>query len=125
MSDSLSIEGIVTHILPLQTGEGATGKTWTRQEIVIRTLDAEYPKSVCIALKKEAPYLKVGERIMCDINVESREYSGKWYTNVTAWRFATTNPNAQPQASEASAPVAFPETVTNMDLSPNQADLPF
>ncbi|MBZ0243777.1 MAG: DUF3127 domain-containing protein, partial [Bacteroidales bacterium] len=29
----------------------------------------------------------MGERIKASINIESREYNGRWYTDVKPWRF--------------------------------------
>ena len=44
----MDIKGRITHIVPLQTGEGKNG-TWKKQDFVIET-DGQYPKKVCFSI---------------------------------------------------------------------------
>ena len=86
---ALDITGKILQIMPTTTGTSKAGKEWVKQEFVIETQET-YPKKVCISvmgdktqeLKKYAP----GNEIKVSLNLESREYNGKWYTNVNAWR---------------------------------------
>jgi hypothetical protein len=51
----------------------------------------QYPKKVCLSLwgeKVDENRIAVGERITASINIESREYNGRWYTDVRAWKIA-------------------------------------
>jgi hypothetical protein len=84
--NELKIHGTVTKILEPQTGESAKGN-WTKQEFILETENDKYPKSICIEIwgdKVEPP--QVGDVVICSINVESREYNGRYYTNVRAWK---------------------------------------
>jgi len=84
--NELKIHGTVTALLEPQTGESAKG-SWTKQEFILETENDKYPKSVCIEIwgdKVEPP--QVGDVVICSINVESREYNGRYYTNVRAWK---------------------------------------
>jgi len=84
--NELKIHGTVTKLLEPQTGESAKG-SWTKQEFILETESDKYPKSVCIEIwgdKVEPP--QVGDVVICSINVESREYNGRYYTNVRAWK---------------------------------------
>ena len=84
----MELKGKVVGILDLQTGEGRNG-TWRKQEYVLETLDAKYPKKVCVAVwgdKIDQFGLQVGEEVIASIEIESREFNGRWYTNVQAWR---------------------------------------
>ncbi|MDY0201495.1 MAG: DUF3127 domain-containing protein [Tenuifilaceae bacterium] len=84
----MEISGKLIEKLPQQTGQGRNG-VWVKQEFIIETAD-QYPKKVCIALwgekAKEIDSISIGENIKASINVESREFNGKWYTDVKAWR---------------------------------------
>lgn len=84
----MEISGKLIEKLPQQTGQGRNG-AWVKQEFIIETPD-QYPKKVCIALwgekAKEIDSISIGENIKASINVESREFNGKWYTDVKAWR---------------------------------------
>lgn len=87
---SLEITGKLVKILPELKGVSAAGKDWKKQDFVIETSEEQYPKNVCItAFGEKSDILRTltpGETIKVSLNLESREYNEKWYTNVNAWR---------------------------------------
>jgi hypothetical protein len=97
----MEIEGRVINLLPIQKGLGKNG-IWKSQDFVIETRD-QYPKKVCIGifgdpLITKAEGMKEGMNIKAHINLESREYNGRWYTQIRAWKL---------EWSEESAKAAF------------------
>jgi hypothetical protein len=83
----MEISGVVINILPLQSGQGKSG-TWKKQEFILET-PGQYPKKVCMNLwgdKVDEIKISVGDKITASINIESREYNGRWYTDVRAWK---------------------------------------
>lgn len=77
----------LTQLLPLQTGTGKNGQ-WKKQDIIVET-EGQYPKKVCISIwgdKINESVLKVGAQLNISFDVESREYNGRWYTDVKAWK---------------------------------------
>ena len=73
--------------LPLQSGTGRNGE-WKKQDIIVET-DGQYPKKICVSLwgdKFQHVPLNTGQEYKIDFDVESREYNGRWYTDVKAWR---------------------------------------
>jgi hypothetical protein len=73
-------------VLPLQTGTSKNG-TWKKQDIIVETY-GQYPKKVILSIwgdKVNPEVLIVDKKIKIDIDIESREYNGKWYTDVKAW----------------------------------------
>lgn len=88
----MEITGNLIHLLPLQTGQGKNG-TWKKQEFVIETFDT-YPKKVCIAAwgdKVDTSKFAIGQTLKVSFDVESREYNGRWYTDVKAYAVQVTN----------------------------------
>jgi len=78
----------VIQLLPLQTGQGRNGE-WRKQEVIVETTNSQYPKKLCVSFwgdKIENQKLQVGNVLNIDIDVESREYNSRWYTDVKAWR---------------------------------------
>ena len=74
-------------LLPLQTGTGKNGQ-WKKQEFIVET-EGTYPKKVCISIwgdKIDESQLKIGNDLKIDFDIESREYNGRWYTDVKAWK---------------------------------------
>lgn len=86
----MEIQGKIIHVLPLQSGVGkASGKEWKKQEFVLETLDGQYPRKICFSMWGDLidrAQLQEGEDVTVQIDVESREYQGRWYTDVKAWR---------------------------------------
>ncbi len=82
----MELKGKVIQVLPVQSGEGH--RSWRKQDFILE-IPSQYPKKVCISLwgdKIESAGLKIGDDITAFIDIESREYNGRWYTNVKAWK---------------------------------------
>ena len=85
----MQINGKITNLLPLQTGKGKNGE-WKKQEFIIETA-GQYPKKVCVtALGKTVDYVpSIGTEVNVSFDIESREYNGKYYTEVKAFKIET------------------------------------
>lgn len=110
------IRGQVIVVGQLQQGVGKTsGKEWKRQEYVIQT-DGQYPKKVAFSLMNDKiaqANIQMGQTIEVELDAQSREYQGKWYTELTAWRV---NPiNAAPQGY---APAPTPQAAPYQQTAP-------
>ncbi|MBM3434909.1 MAG: DUF3127 domain-containing protein [Bacteroidetes bacterium] len=98
----MEITGKIIQILPEEKGEGRNGP-WKKQSFIIETQE-QFPKKVCIINWGDKVDLKsngVNDTVTVSINIESREFNGKWITNVKAWRMikadAPSQANAPPQ----------------------------
>ena len=83
----MEITGKVSEILELVSGQGKNGE-WKKQNFILE-IPGKYPKKVCIVLwgeKIDEARLVPGEEIRASVDVESREYNGRWYTDVKAWK---------------------------------------
>jgi hypothetical protein len=83
----LKITGTVKQLLEEQSGESRNGP-WRKQEFILET-DGKYPKSVCLVMWGENIdqfAVQVDERLTAHIDIASREYNGRWYTDVKAWK---------------------------------------
>ena len=84
----MEITGKVIAILPLRSGTGKSGKQWRSQEFVIET-DGQYPRKMCATLfndKIETASLVMGNTYTVSFDIDAREYNGKWYNSVTAFK---------------------------------------
>lgn len=94
----MEISGTVTQVLPLQTGMGKKGQ-WKKQDFIIQTA-AQYPKNLCLSLwGDKTETVTEGQQVTASINLESREYNGKWYTEVRAWKVEVGKTNAPQEPS--------------------------
>lgn len=94
----LQIEGRLLQKLSVETGTSARGE-WKKQNFIIETVE-QFPRKICIAAwTNSIPILDTfqpGEMISVSVNLESREFNGRWYTDVRAWRID--RPGQMPQA---------------------------
>lgn len=96
----MEFEGVVYKIMPATKGTSARGD-WQRQEVIFE-MPSEFSRKVCVTFfnkESEVARLKEGAAYTVSVNIESREYNGRWYTDVRAWR-------VQPKQAEAPAPSA-------------------
>lgn len=116
----MEISGTIISLLPLQTGQGKNGNAWKKQEFILETA-AQYPKKVCISLwgeKVDQNKINIGDKVVASIDVESREYNGRWYTDVRAWKIAN-------QAASRGNDMAPPPADEFIPDSAGSDDLPF
>ena len=125
---ALEITGKLQQLLPLQKGTGAKGE-WTRQEFIIETVE-QYPKKVCVSAwgdkANDLDGIKIGETLKVSVNIESREYNGKWYTDVRVWRIEREGNSQQAVAAQnAEAVPTATNDYADFGASEEVDDLPF
>ena len=135
-NSNMEITGKVVRLGGLTEGTSAKGP-WRKQDLIIET-DEQYPKTVCLTCWtnqiNEIQSMTPGQLIKAQIDISSREFNGKWYTDVRVWRFdpvTATAPAQQPvaqavhQTPPPAAPTGGPEDYFGSDNSNNGDDLPF
>ena len=126
---AMELEGRIARKLAVQTGTSARG-AWAKQEFVFEYQEGNFPSQVCMNVwgddkVKELEKYRDGDKVKVSFNLSSREYNGRWYTDVRAWRIEPANaaPAAAP-APEAPVPSAPIPSLDDMS-SPVEDDLPF
>ena len=86
----MDITGKIIAVLPEQGGTSAKGTEWKKQEYVLETLNDQYPKKVCFQIfgadKIAQAAIQTEEILTVFFDIDSREYQGRWYTNISAWK---------------------------------------
>ena len=136
---ALELEGRIVRKLNVQTGTSARG-AWSKQEFVFEYQEGNFPTQVCMNVwgedkVRELDKYQVGDKVKISFNLSSREYNGRWYTDVRAWRVepagsASQQPGyAQPSpgyGAPASEPMSAPMPSADDMSSPlSEDDLPF
>ena len=99
----MEFEGIVWKKLPATSGVSARGE-WQRQDVIFE-MPQEFNLKVCVTFfnkPTDAESLREGQAYIVSVNVESREFNGRWYTDVRAWR-------VQPKQAESAVADAMPD----------------
>lgn len=115
---SIELKGRLVEKLSPVSGEGRNGR-WEKQEFIIET-DDQYPKKICISVwnDKVASLQSIvdGDVLKVSVNIESREYNSRWYTDIRAWRIERdADVGALPPEQDLPPP----------DLENIEGDLPF
>lgn len=124
---SLDITGKLITKLPQQSGQGKNG-TWIKQDFIIETQE-QFPKKVCISVwgdkSKDLDNVSVGETLKIGINVESREFNGKWYTDVKAWKIEKQGAVQRNESSAMPSDETLPPFLDPTNTFEPTDDLPF
>ena len=94
----MEIQGKIILALPEMTGTSKAGNPWKKREYVLETHDS-FPKKVHFDFfgdRADQFILNPGDEVTLSFDIESREYNGRWYTDIRAWRL-------QPKQAEAPA----------------------
>lgn len=123
---ALEIVGKLVAILPEVGGVSQRGE-WKKQEFVIETTE-QYPKKVCISAwgdkVADIQAKPLESLIKVYFNLESREYNGRWFSDIRAWKIETvSNENPSTPGDVQTYPT---EAVPNFSLDNSvEDDLPF
>lgn len=106
----LKITGHVIQLLAVQSGEGRNGP-WRKQDFILET-EGNYPKQVCITqwgddIDKFG--IGAGDQLTVHIDIQSREYQGRWYTDVKAWKTEKGEARRHESPPPGPPPEDFPE----------------
>lgn len=107
-----------------------TGNAWKSQEFVLETQE-QYPKKCVFNVfgedKLNAFNIQIGETLKVQIDIDAREYNGRWFNSITAWKVERPQAQAQSPAPQQPAyqqpapqPAYQPAATTN-----DKDDLPF
>jgi len=121
---TLEISGKIIELLTVKSGQSANGE-WRKQEYVLET-ENEYPKKICFMAwgdKIDQFNIEQGENLAVSVDLESREYNGRWYTDVKAWKVSRDGPEGRGSYSSSSEDRHEPTgaNATSVDNS----DIPF
>ena len=110
----MEVVGKIIQVLPAQEGVGRNGNPWKVQPYVLETLD-QYPRKVHFEVFGEDRIkmnpCDIDQSVTVSFDIESREFNGRWYTSIRAWKIQQgdmTQAAAVPGAAPAAAPVAAP-----------------
>lgn len=87
----MEIEGIVIIDLPLEEGVSQrTGNAWKKKGWVLETLGGQFPRKVKFDVfgdRVNTFNLEMGKSYAISVDVESREFNGRWYTDLRAYNY--------------------------------------
>lgn len=130
----MEITGKIIQVLPEQGGVSRTsGKEWKMQAYVLETQE-QYPRKVHFEIfgddRIKANPCRVDDIVTVSFDLESREFNGRWYTSVRAWKVAQGEQEATDDSVADAPPPPSPAPLPGeLDFADSQVeettDLPF
>jgi hypothetical protein len=133
----MELAGKIIAVLEARGGVSkATGNSWKTQDYVIETHE-QYPRRMCFNVfgedKISQMNIQVGDELNVFFDINAREYMGRWYNDIRAWKVERVTPGATDQApfqAQQPAPAAPAQQTTPtqpVDFSSGDSsdDLPF
>ena len=124
--------GKIIKVLPLKSGVSkSSGKEWKSQEYVMETSDIRYPTHLCFSVfgdRVDSFAIKEGEELTVSFNIDAREYEGRWYNSIQAWKVDRGTNNqfyGQPSAGYVQDNTPQPAQVSNSAPVSGGDNLPF
>lgn len=107
----LVFKGKIINALPHKSGVSkSTGNSWEIAEYVIEETDVQYPKKMVFSIsgpdRIKNINLQVGEIVEAHFDIDAREYNGRWFNSISAFRIDRVGQNTaqQPQQQQAAQP---------------------
>lgn len=87
----MELTGRIIAVLPLVSGTSARGE-WKRQDYVIEhSLDQQYPRKMSFTVwgdNIDKFNIQMGQELTVSFDIDCREYQGRWFNDIRAWRVA-------------------------------------
>ncbi len=110
----MEIEGRIIQDLGIQSGTSKAGNPWKKRELVLETFGS-YPRKVKFHIfgdRVDTIRLEQGRDYVLSFDLESREFNGRWYTDVNVYQardFVTAPPQGDPYASQGAPQYGAPQ----------------
>ena len=122
----MEVTGRIIQVLPEVGGISKAGNEWKKQEYVLETHD-QYPRKICFQIfgadRIAQAAIQPGEELTVSFDIDSREYQGRWFTSINAWKVerpagvADSMPPVPEMAAGNNAPVDF-SAASDQDVLP-------
>lgn len=132
----MNFTGRIIAVLPARTGQGKNGPWMSQEYVMEHDTSSQYPRRVCFNVWGEDKIkefnIQEGQFYSVEVNVDCREWQGRWFNDIRAWRVSLAGSQAsQPQApAQPAMPGGMPAMPTfdaqSNDNQSSEADqLPF
>ena len=102
MSETYEFTGRVVHIGDVQEF-GSNG--FYKRDLVLNDEADKYPQEVCFECAKKAADaagdLEKGDRVTVSFDLRGREWKGRWFSSLNAWKVAKVGSKPAPRKADA------------------------
>lgn len=130
----MEVIGKIIQVLPIQEGVSKAGKAWRKRYYVLET-EETYPRKIAFyvfgdeRVNQYDQTIKGGMKVRLSFDIESREWQGKWFTDISGWKIEPIEDTASQapvsQAKPAPSNGFIPPMPPTVDTAGPTDDLPF
>ena len=125
----MELSGKIIAVLEERSGTNKAGSNWKCRQYVLETMD-KYPQRMSFEVfgedKINSMNIQAGETLTVWFDVDAREYNGKWFNQIRAWKVERPYGQVQTSATSSISPFEpFPPQSPNDDLPFDQDNFPF
>lgn len=100
----MEVTGKIIRVFEPVSGVSKTGNSWKKREYLLEVPNGQYPRQIFFNFfgdRADQFVLTGGREYRISFDLESREFNGRWYTDVRAWK--AENPDGTPLTGTPSA----------------------
>lgn len=104
-------------------GTSSAGKAWAAQEYAVQDAMQQHPRTICFNVLGEEKIkefnIRLGEELKVYFDINAREYNGRYFNDVRAWKVE--RPNAAQTMQPAPQQSAFVDPFAQQQAQQQQA----
>lgn len=125
----MDITGRIIAVLPERSGVSQrSGSEWKVASYVLETQE-QYPKKICFEVfgtdRIQQLNIQVGEMLTISFDIDAREYNGRWYNQIRAFRVDRNTQAQTPDAAPMPDAAPLPTNATPFVEAPTPEATPF
>ena len=102
----MEIIGKIITVAPIERGNSSRGP-WSRATIVVEYESGQYPKTIALQNSRDAENfarLQIGQIGKFFFDTKTREFNGKYYTDINCWKWEIQNSQTSSNAPVSGGP---------------------
>lgn len=117
----LKIVGTIEKLMPISKGVSSTGREWVKQDIVMSMANGQFVKHFTAAVMGQERIdnfkLRVGDNIVAYLDIDAKEYNGRWYNSINIWKVERVGANGNNNDASNGSQQRSSQTQSNQQQS--------
>lgn len=117
----IKVVGTIEKLMPISKGISASGREWVKQDIVMSMANGQFVKHFTAAVMGQDRIdnfkLRVGDNIVAYLDVDAKEYNGRWYNSINIWKVERVGANGNNNNASNDSQQRSSQTQSNQQQS--------
>ena len=117
----IKVVGTIEKLMPISKGISASGREWVKQDIVMSMANGQFVKHFAASVMGQDRIdnfkLRVGDNIIAYLDVDAKEYNGRWYNSINIWKVERVGANGNNNDASNGSQQRSSQTQSNQQQS--------